>query len=94
MANASGQYQLTNVEAQRICAVLDELVVDLRLAFCVTPLTLSETSDIAGLVGQDNERFFVMQLELEKQFCVLGKFPMPAPLLLPYYAWAVSPSVV
>ena len=47
MASGGGQYQLTNVEAQRICAVLDELVVDLRLAFCITPLTLSETSDIA-----------------------------------------------
>jgi hypothetical protein len=28
---------LTNVEAQRIMAVLDELSVDLRLVFAVTP---------------------------------------------------------
>jgi hypothetical protein len=47
MANMNGQYQLTNVEAQRICAVLDELMVELRLAFCVTPQTLANTHDIA-----------------------------------------------
>ena len=72
MASMDGQYQLTNVEAQRNCAVLDELMVDMRLAFCVTPEKLSETGDIAALVGQENERFFVMQRELEKQFCVLA----------------------
>jgi len=72
MANMSGQYQLTNVEAQRICAVLDELMVDLRMAFSVTPQTLADANDIASLVGQENERFFVMQRELEKQFCVLA----------------------
>ena len=33
----SGNAHLTNVEAQRIMAVLDELAVDLRLVFSVTP---------------------------------------------------------
>ena len=70
--SSNNQYQLTNVEAQRICAVLDELMVDLRLSFCLTPQTLAQTNDIAGIVGQENERFFVMQVELEKQFCVLA----------------------
>ena len=71
MAN-NQQYTLTNVEAQRISAVLDELMLDLRLAFAVTPQELSEANDVAALVGQENERFFVMQRELEKQFCVLA----------------------
>ncbi len=72
MANMNGQYQLTNVEAQRICAVLDELMVDLKQAFAITPQTLQNTHDVGSLVGQENERFFVMQMQLEKDFCVLA----------------------
>ncbi|KAJ1491103.1 hypothetical protein T484DRAFT_3249010 [Baffinella frigidus] len=68
----SGNAHLTNVEAQRIMAVLDELAVDLRLVFSVTPQTLASTVDVSALVGQENERFFVVQAELEKQFAVLA----------------------
>uniref|UniRef100_A0A7S0VDH4 Dynein regulatory complex protein 10 n=1 Tax=Hemiselmis tepida TaxID=464990 RepID=A0A7S0VDH4_9CRYP len=68
----NGNYQLTNVEAQRVMAVLDELALDLRLAFRLTPQTLSTNPDIASIVGQENERFFVMQVELEKRFFVLA----------------------
>ena len=37
---------------------------------CITVPGLTPVSP--SLVGQENERFFVMQLELEKQFCVLA----------------------
>jgi hypothetical protein len=98
IAAMSNQYQLTNVEAQRIMAVLDELTSDLRFAFRLTPQHLASMPDIAPVVvhaklrliffisgnippstvtlglsqGQENERFFAMQAELEKQFSVLA----------------------
>mmetsp|Transcript_45250 Transcript_45250/g.110181 ORF Transcript_45250/g.110181 Transcript_45250/m.110181 type:complete len:392 (+) Transcript_45250:33-1208(+) len=68
----NGNYQLTNVEAQRVMAVLDDLAFDLRLAFRLTPQALSSIGDISSVVGQENERYFVMQVELEKQFSVLA----------------------
>lgn len=68
----NGNYQLTNVEAQRVMAVLDELALDLRLAFSLTPQTLSQTTDVPALVGQENERFFAMQADLERHFLVLA----------------------
>ncbi len=46
----SNQYQLTNVEAQRIMAVLDELTADLRFAFRLTPQHLASISDISAVV--------------------------------------------
>ena len=46
----SNQYQLTNVEAQRIMAVLDELTADLRYAFRLTPQLLASVSDVSSLV--------------------------------------------
>ena len=46
----SNQYQLTNVEAQRIMAVLDELTNDLRYAFRLTPQHLASISDVSAVV--------------------------------------------
>ena len=46
----SNQYQLTNVEAQRIMAVLDEMSSDLRYAFRLTPQHLASIGDIASVV--------------------------------------------
>jgi hypothetical protein len=46
----SQQYQLTNVEAQRIMAVLDDLSSDLRYAFRLTPQYLASVPDISAVV--------------------------------------------
>ena len=46
----SNQYQLTNVEAQRIMAVLDELTADLRFAFRLTPQLLASVTDVSAVV--------------------------------------------
>jgi hypothetical protein len=46
----SNQYQLTNVEAQRIMAVLDELTADLRFAFRLTPQLLASVPDVSAIV--------------------------------------------
>ena len=50
MSSSSNQYQLSNVEAQRIMAVLDELTQDLRYAFRLTPQSLSSLSEISSVV--------------------------------------------
>jgi hypothetical protein len=58
IAAMSNQYQLTNVEAQRIMAVLDELTSDLRFAFRLTPQHLASMPDIAPVVVHAKLRLF------------------------------------
>ena len=45
----SSQYQLTNVEAQRIMTAIEELSSDLRLAFRISPQDMAINSDFSSL---------------------------------------------
>eukprot|EP00294_Goniomonas_avonlea_P008867 CAMPEP_0114556738 /NCGR_PEP_ID=MMETSP0114-20121206/9448_1 /TAXON_ID=31324 /ORGANISM="Goniomonas sp, Strain m" /LENGTH=406 /DNA_ID=CAMNT_0001741961 /DNA_START=68 /DNA_END=1288 /DNA_ORIENTATION=- len=82
------QPTLTNVEAQRVMAVVDELCEDLEWCFRLPPHTLKSQPHLVNLIGGEHRRLFEQQLELEVQLgAIVQQLEGPVSEFIPEKDW-------